>query len=174
MQPGQLADNPEEILDLVDKNDHVVGTITRKEAYAEGNKNFRVVHGFIKNSDGKLWIPRRVATKKLYPLGLDFSIAGHVTSGETYEEAFIKEAQEEVGLDLSTIPYREIGHLNPYQDDISLFQKVYEIESDAVPEYDTHEFCEYKWLTPEEILERFQNGESMKSDIPKVVELCYL
>ena len=59
----QEADHPEEILDLVDDNDVVIRPITREEVYAKGIKNYRVVHAFIKNREGGLWIPRRVATK---------------------------------------------------------------------------------------------------------------
>ena len=82
------TDSPKEILDLVDEKDTVIGTLSRKEVYEKGLKNFRVVHAFIINYEGKIWTPRRTPSKKLFPNGLDYSIAGHVTSGETYEVSF--------------------------------------------------------------------------------------
>ena len=60
--------------------------------------NFRAVIGFVKNSNGQFWIPRRVKEKIIYPLALDMSVAGHVSSGETYDEAFEREAREEIGF----------------------------------------------------------------------------
>jgi hypothetical protein len=33
------SDNPEEILDLVDENDKVIGSLSRKDIYAEGLRN---------------------------------------------------------------------------------------------------------------------------------------
>lgn len=168
----QQADTPEEFLDLVDDTDVVIGTISRRDVYAQGLKNYRVVHAFIKNSQGQLWIPRRVATKKLYPNALDFSIAGHVEAGETYEEALLKEAREEVRLELSPADYTEIGYFNPHHDAVGVFQKVYLILSDETPQYDTAEFQSSEWLYPGEIIERFAAGEVMKDDIPKLVRLC--
>lgn len=168
------ADHPEEVLDLVDENDQVIGSMTRKEVYAEGLRNYRVIHAFIVNSEGKLWIPRRVSTKKLYPDGLDYSIAGHVESGETYEEGLIKEAREEVNIDLTKTPYKEIASFNPLTHRVHCFQKVYEIRSDEAPEYNPDDFSGYEWLSPTEIISRFQSGEIGKVDIPEVVRLCYL
>ncbi len=170
----QQADHPEELLDLVDNDDNVIGTITRKEVYAQSIKNYRCVHAFIQNSEGKLWIPRRVSTKKLFPDALDFSIAGHVEAGETYEEALVKEAAEEVRLTLAPDDYQEVGYLTPYNSDVGVFQKVFLIKSDKTPAYDEAEFQSYEWLTPQEIVDRFAEGEAMKDDIPKLLELCGL
>lgn len=170
----QEADSPEEILDLVDDHDNVIDTITRKEVYAKGIKNYRVIHAFIKNSEGRLWIPRRVSTKKLYPSALDFSIAGHVEAGETYEEALFKEAMEEVRLDLCSVDYKKVGYMNPHKDSVGVWQKVYEILSDDTPDYDDNEFSESEWLFPIEVVKRYEAGELMKSDIPVVIKHCYL
>lgn len=168
------ADHPEEILDLVDENDQIIGSLSRKEIYAEGLRNYRVIHAFIINSEGKLWIPRRVNTKKLYPNGLDYSIAGHVESGETYEQALIKEAREEVNLDLNQIPYREIAKFSPITHNVHCFQKVYEIKNDQTPDYNQDDFSGFRWSSPTEVLERFAAGEIGKGDIPEVVRLCYI
>lgn len=174
MKSIQAADNPEEILDIVDEQDRVIGQMSRREVYAQGLRNYRVVHAFIRNAAGKLWIPRRVATKKLYPNALDFSVAGHVSTGETYEDAIRKEAAEEVNLDLTIVPYRELGYFNPQQQPIALWQKVYEVQSDVAPQYNPEDFSSYEWLLPEEVLARHKAGEEMKSDIPAVIKLCYL
>ena len=80
----------DEMLDLVDENDCVIGTARRSEVYAKELRNIRVVNAFVINSKGELWIPRRTAHKRSYPSCLDMSMGGHVESGETYEEAVSK------------------------------------------------------------------------------------
>jgi len=169
-----LTDHPEEILDLVNEQDEVIGSLTRKEIYAQGLRNYRVIHAFIINDEGKLWIPRRVSTKKLYPGGLDYSIAGHVESGETYEEGLIKEAAEEVGLDLTSIPFMVTGRFNPHTNDVHCFQRVYEIKANEVPNYNHDDFSGFEWLSPQKVVDRYDNGEIGKEDIPEVIRLCYL
>ncbi len=168
------ADSPEEILDLVNEQDEVIGSDTRKEIYAQGLRNFRVVHAFIRNDEGKFWIPRRVSTKKLYPNGLDYSIAGHVESGETYKEALMKEAREEVNLDLTKVPYKEIARFNPFTHNVHCFQRVYEVSANDVPTYNPEDFSGFEWLTPEEIIKKYEAGDTGKDDLPEVLRLCYL
>jgi len=74
----------DEYLDLVDLQDSVIGRKLRSEVYAEHLSNFRVVNAFVLNSKGELWIPRRTADKRIFPLCLDMSVGGHVESGESY------------------------------------------------------------------------------------------
>lgn len=148
----------EEYLDLVDENDVVIDKKKRSDVYAEGLSNFRVVNVFIKNSKGELWIPRRAANKRIFPLALDMSMGGHVDSGETYDEAFRRETEEELRMDMRQIPYRLLGHLTPHHDDVAAFMNVYEITMDDVPPYDPNEFTEWFWLTPGEVIKRIKNG----------------
>jgi hypothetical protein len=44
------------MLDLINEHDEVIGALERDEVYKRGLSNFRVV-AFIKNSEGKLFIP---------------------------------------------------------------------------------------------------------------------
>jgi len=164
----------DEVLDIVDDNDNVIGSLPRTEVYEKGMNNFRVINCFIKNSRGELWIPRRVATKKMFPLCLDVSCGGHVSSGETYEEAFAKEMREELDVDIQITPWREIGSFNPSKNKISAFMKVYEIEQDTVPDFNPEDFFEYFWLTPQALLEKLDNGDVSKSDLAKLVKLLYI
>ncbi len=168
------ADHPEEIIDLVNEKDEVIGTATRKEIYAQGMRNYRVVHAFIVNDEGAFWIPRRVSTKKLYPNGLDYSIAGHVSAGETYGGALMKEATEEAGLDLTRISFKEIGRFNLHTHEVHCFQRVYEIHANEVPNYNHDDFSGFEWLSAQEIIDRYKNGEIGKEDIPEVITQCYL
>lgn len=168
-----MQTNSEEILDLVNENDEVIGSKSRSDIYAEGLKNFRVVNAFVINSKGKLWIPRRAANKRLFPLGLDMSMGGHVESGESYETAFKRELKEELNLNAETIPYSLVGHLSPNKDGVSAFMNVYEIKSDTAPDYNKEDYIEYFWLTPKELLDKLGQGDKSKEDLPKLVKKFY-
>lgn len=166
--------NQEEILDLVNENDEVIGQITRTETYTSGIRNFRVVDAFIRNSEGKLFVPRRHPNKRMFPRALDSSVGGHVTSGDTYYETLVREAEEELNLDITPIPHKEIGRLTPHEDGTACFVTVYEIESDVTPEYNPNDFIEHFWLRPEEIVDRLKNGDIAKGNLIKILEKFYL
>jgi isopentenyl-diphosphate delta-isomerase len=163
----------DEYLDLVDSENNVVGKRRRSEIYALGLRNFRVINAFIVNTSGKLWIPRRTADKRVFPLCLDVSMGGHVKSGETYRDAFVREISEELNINIYEYDYRFMGKLTPEKDDVSAFMEVYEIATDVEPLYNKEDFVESFWLYPREVLERIDNGDIAKEDLPKLIRHFY-
>lgn len=163
----------DEYLDLVDEQDNVIGKKKRSEIYAEKLTNFHVVNVFIVNSKKEIWIPRRSANKRIFPLCLDMSMGGHVESGETYEDALKRELKEELNLNLNDIEYKFLGHLTPLKDIVSAFMNVYQIKMDETPNYNKNDFIEYFWLTPQMFFERLKNGDKSKDDLPKLIQIFY-
>ncbi|MDO8551091.1 MAG: NUDIX hydrolase [bacterium] len=163
----------DEYLDLVDENDNVVGKKKRSEVYAENLSNFRVVNAFVVNSKGEIWIPRRSADKRIFPLCLDMSMGGHVESGETYEDTLKRETHEELNIDTDKTQVRLLGHLSPQKDGVSANMNVYDIKMDEAPDYNKSDFVEYFWLTPKALFERIAKGDKTKGDLPKLVKIFY-
>lgn len=163
----------EEWLDLVDDNDVIVGRQLRSHQMGV-NRNFRVVNAFIRNSKGELWVPRRAATKRLFPLCLDASMGGHVGAGEPYELAFRRETEEELALDIDKIEWREIGILTPPAHAVSAFMRVYEIRTDEVPPFNRDDYIEWWWMQPNDLLARIEAGEPTKHDLPIMVRNFYI
>lgn len=164
----------DEYLDLVDKNDQVIGKKLRSEVYAEGLSNFRVVNAFLVNSEGKLWIPMRGPHKRIFPSCLDMSMGGHVESGEDYNASFKRELIEELGIDAEKTPWKLLGHLTPHENQVAAFMNVYEIKTDEVPQFNSDDFTEYFWLTPKEVIQKIEGGTEAKGDLPKLVKKFYL
>ncbi|MEK7505887.1 MAG: NUDIX domain-containing protein [Patescibacteria group bacterium] len=162
-----------EILDLVDRDDKVIGQKKRSEIYAENLSNFRVINVFVVNKEEKIWIPRRSPDKRMFPLCLDMSVGGHVGTGETYEEAFRRETMEELGVNIDDYAWKEIGKLTPHQDGISAFSRVYQISMEKTPNYNEQDFTEYFWLTPREFFRKLKAGDKAKEDLPKIIERFY-
>lgn len=163
----------DEYLDIVDKNDRIVGKMKRSEVYKTDLPNHRIVNAFVINSKGQIWTPRRASNKKIFPLYLDASMAGHVKSGETYDQAFKRELQEELNIDADKIEFHILGKVTPQNNKTSCFSTIYEIKSDLAPKFNKNDFIEYFWLTPREFLKRIENGDKAKSDLPKLVKLFY-
>ncbi len=164
----------EEWLDLADESDVVIGRKLRSEVHAEQLHNYRAINFFIRNSKGELWIPRRVASKVLFPLGLDFSCAGHVESGHSYEQTLKKEVMEELNIDTDAHEVRVLGKTTPYDCARICFAMNYEIRSDEVPNYNPEDFFEYFWLTPEALLERIEKGDYAKTSLGPIVKRYYV
>ncbi|HEX2977989.1 MAG TPA: NUDIX domain-containing protein [Candidatus Babeliales bacterium] len=163
----------DELLDIVNDEDRVIGQQYRSVIYVNNLHNYRGINGFIKNSQGQLWIPRRTAHKKLFPLALDTSVGGHVMSGESYLEAFARETKEELNLDISELKHKQIGYFTPANHSVSGFMHVYEIVLDTEPHYNKADFIESYWLYPHEIIERLHNGDKAKDDLSKLIKLLY-
>ena len=142
----------DEYLDIVDKDDLIVGKMKRSEVYKKDLPNHRIVNAFVINSKGQIWIPRRAANKRILPLYLDASMAGHVKSGETYDQAFNRELREELNIDADKIEFRILGKVTPRNNKTSCFSTIYEVKSDLTPKFNENDFVEYFWLTPREIL----------------------
>lgn len=164
----------DELINIVDENDEILGQLPRRFFYRNNIKNYRVINAFIQNKKGQLFILRRSADKDLFPLGLDMSVGGHVKAGETYEDALKRETKEELNIDLDNFVYKEIGYLSPLNTKISSFSKTYLIESNQTPSYNKNEFIEGFWLFPEEIIQRIEKGDLHKDDLPILISQFFL
>lgn len=91
-------DRPDELFDVVDADDRVIGQATRSEVHARGLLH-RAAHVFVLNSQGELLLQRRSATKDAHPLCWTSSCSGHLDAGENYEKAAVRELKEEIGLE---------------------------------------------------------------------------
>ncbi|MBV9159009.1 MAG: NUDIX domain-containing protein [Candidatus Kaiserbacteria bacterium] len=161
----------DEYLDLVDENDNVIGRKLRSEVHTEKLRNYRAINLFIVNDKGELWIPRRTAHKQLYPLGLDFSCAGHVKSGETYDATLQQEVMEELNIDIKNHEVRHLGKLTPKEG--SCFAESYEIRLNEAPQYNPEDFTSAQWVSPEALIKRLEAGEYAKSSLIVAVKKFY-
>lgn len=164
----------DELLDIVNKQNQVIGQMLRSEVYKNKQSNFRAVNAFLINDQGKLWIPRRVKTKKLFPDCLDASVAGHVAAGESYKEGLLRETMEELGIDLTKYPYEFLGLITPHEHGSAAFSNVYLIRSNEVPNFNRDDFYEFYWLSPQQLLDRLESGDKSKTNLPLMVKHFFL
>ncbi|CAN5747836.1 hypothetical protein BH09VER1_BH09VER1_11650 [soil metagenome] len=86
-----------EVFDVVDEQDEVIGAKPRELVHVN-NLRHRAVHMVVFNAEGELFLQKRSIWKDKNPGVWDSSAAGHVDSGETYQEAAQRELGEELGI----------------------------------------------------------------------------
>lgn len=88
-----------EILDIVTIHDEVIGSAPKEEIYVQ-KLCHRIVHIFVIHPEtSDIYLQQRAETKSFLPGYYCTSAGGHVHSGETHEQAAIRELQEEIGLE---------------------------------------------------------------------------
>jgi isopentenyl-diphosphate delta-isomerase len=90
-----------EIVCLVDKDDNVVGVKPRDRL--TGKDRWRLSSLIIYDNNGRLLLAQRSSNKTLSPLKWEFSATGTVLADESYEDAIIRESEEELGFTPSVI-----------------------------------------------------------------------
>lgn len=139
-----------DLVDLVNENDEVIGTINRNDKDFIYKRNVRGVELFLITKNNKIIIPRRSSNRRIYPNCYDYSVAGMVDSKEEYETAIYRELKEELGID--NIVLKEIAYLNPYTSESSIFVKLYIGYIDyEIKNYDKDGIKELYYFTIEEI-----------------------
>lgn len=92
------TDNLNELFDIVDENDQVIGQATRGQVHGNPKLIHRSVGVAVLNTKDELILQQRCATKDTDPLLWTISCSGHVGKGDSYRETAIRELEEELGI----------------------------------------------------------------------------
>ena len=76
-----------EYFDVVNEKDEVIGKIPENEQHNVKPSELRFINILIKDDKNKIIVPKRSSNRRIFPNCYDFSVGGHVNSGETYEQA---------------------------------------------------------------------------------------
>ncbi len=93
----------EEIFAVYNKQGKIIGAATRSEAHKKGLWHM-VVHCWVICQEGEtVWIymQQRSDSKKDFPGLYDIASTGHVDASELHDAAVVREAKEEIGIDVS-------------------------------------------------------------------------
>ena len=117
-----------EIVDVVDEWNDIIGCAPR-EVVDEHKQCHRIVHVLVFNKNGEMALQIRSKTKSFAPGYFSTSVGGYVLAGESYEEAAIREAAEELSLELSAENFVLVGD-DHYVDDINncMFIRTFRVE----------------------------------------------
>ena len=138
---------PEELFDICDRRDRVIGTLPRSEVHRRGLPH-RAVSVFVVRPDGRLLVHRRALTKDESPGLWTGSATGHVSAGEDYDTAAGRELAEELGL---TGPLERLHTFPASAETAHEFTALYRLVTDADPVPDPGEIAEVAWRGVDEI-----------------------
>lgn len=151
-----------EYLDIVNDKNEVVGQAERKEVYQK-KLSHRIVHVLVFNDQGKLALHKRPPWNKFCPDGWTTSAGGHVDSGESYEQAALREYKEELGVSSPIkLAYEDI-----YEDGRGLkkFLQTFKTTHNGPFRPDREKVHEIRFLTFDEIKKMILNGEKFHSEL---------
>lgn len=143
----------EEIFDVVDEKDNVIGRAPRAECHS----NPQLIHHTVQfaiysKGDNKVLVARRSAKADAAPNQLAF-FGEHIKSGESYEAALKRGLKEELNIDSYTAEFLEETHfVYDRQHEIVRFYLV--TIADQKIELEKIAFSNKIWLTTGEIRDR--------------------
>ncbi|MFE5398264.1 NUDIX hydrolase [Streptomyces sp. NPDC056568] len=148
----------DEILDIVDGNDRVVGQARRGDVYARGLRH-RCVFVYARDPGGRVFVHRRTPTKLVFPSLYDMFVGGVVGAGESYDDAALREAQEELGV--TALPRPEHLFTFLYDDGAgrSWWSAVYEVRCEGPVAPQAEEVAWHDFLTEAEVERRLREWE---------------
>jgi len=139
----------EEIFDVVNERDEVVGRAPRREVHRTGLMH-RAIHVFIFNARGEIFLQKRSMSKDSSPGRWDSSASGHLDSGEDYDACAVRELREEIGLIVSTPP-RRVGKVSPCAETGQEFVWLYEGASEGPFALHPEEIERGDWFTRDRV-----------------------
>lgn len=145
----------DELLDLVDENDQVIGTIWKSEAHTDSSKIHREVAIAIFNQKGEVLIQRRSMNKTNDPGSWKITAAGHVGAGENPKIAVEREVLEELGFKVDAVFVDkgfEKREGRKGSTEARFFYIYYSlVDSDPVVTLDITEVMDVKWIHPRKL-----------------------
>jgi len=141
----------DELFDVVDRDDRVVGRSTRSEVHARKLLH-RAVHALVHDAAGHLFLQRRSMAKDTFPGCWDSSCSGHVDAGEDYVTAGRRELGEELGWLDASLPLRPLLKLGASPETGYEFIQIFIMGPLSGP-FTLHpeEIAEGRWVVPEEL-----------------------
>ncbi|MBR4106260.1 MAG: NUDIX domain-containing protein [Alphaproteobacteria bacterium] len=157
----------DEIWDLYDEHRHIIGTHIRGHELPKNGYHL-VVHVWIKNSQNYYLISQRAASRKAFPLMWE-CVGGSVLKGETSLQGALREAKEEIGVDLPVDKGKLLFSLirktidgKKFNDilDVYLFDCDCEVD---LTKATTAEVAQTKWLSKDEITKLYYEQKMVRT-----------
>ena len=155
-----------EYFDVIDSHGDFTNEIaSRKECHEKGLWHKAIVVQIISTDNKRVLLQKRSANKRMWPNLWDVSSGGHVLTGELGYQAGIREAKEELGVDLKRDELEFIGAttseniqkdiINRHYNEYYIVHKDIDLNDITIQE---DEVQEVKWFNVEELKKRVNNN----------------
>ncbi|MCA9049194.1 MAG: glycerol-3-phosphate 1-O-acyltransferase PlsY [Planctomycetaceae bacterium] len=136
----------EEMFDVVDEQDRVIDTRPRSYVHAQRLRH-RAVHVFLFRTDGSMLIHLRHPDKEEFPNVWTSSASGHVSAGEDYSAAAVRELREELGVQADLNRSLRVAACPETSNE---FTELFTACSDEPIRADPQEISDIRWVRPED------------------------
>lgn len=137
-----------ELVDVVDDDDVVVATVSRRRMRSERLQH-RAVSIAVFGSDGRLLVHRRADTKDIWPGRWDIAAGGVVSAGEHYDDAARRELEEELGVQVEQLEWLGAGRY--VDNEVAFLGRGYRAVHDGPFAFTDGEVAEVRWVTLAEL-----------------------
>ncbi len=161
-----------ETLDIVDKQDTVVGEATRDECHSHKLRH-RAVHIFLFDTEGQILLQQRSKEKDVYPGFLEASLSGHVIHGETYERAAIRELREEMGIEITRDKLKKESKFEIMHGPEHEFVQVFVATSDKKIKKSREETLKVQWITKDELMHEVMKEQKKFTPVCLAALQCF-
>lgn len=141
----------DEIFDIVNEQDQVIGRGRRPEVHRLGLRH-RAVHIMVQNSQRELFLQKRSMHKDTFPGAWDSSASGHLDCGEDYDACAVRELREELGF-TPLLPLKRLFKLNACDETGQEFVWVYLCQGEGPFQLHPQEIETGGWFAVGEITE---------------------
>ena len=152
----------EEIFDIVNERDEVIGQAPRKEVHVRRLWH-RAVHVLVFNACGEVFLQKRSMLKDTAKGKWDSSASGHLETGEDYDACAVREVREEIGLELAAtgalLPLRRLFKIDARKETGWEFCWIYRCESEGPFVLHPEEIETGDWFAPDAVT-RWVNEKS--------------
>lgn len=152
-----------ELIKIVDENGNFTGKIMDKDEAHDKNLLHNEVGLFLINDKGQVLLQKRSSNKRFDPNKWALC-AGHVEAHESLEEAMLREAKEEIGIDISKNDLHQFGEKDVlirnsnshityfYYIKTNMEEKEFTIQED--------ELSEVKWFYIDEVIDMINKKDT--------------
>ena len=151
LDPHPLMDLPQkddEIFDVVDEEDRIIGRERRADVHARDLRH-RAVHVFVQNKYGEIFLQKRSRLKDKHPGVWDSSASGHLDSGEDYDTCALRELHEELGI--TGVQPRRLARINACPNTGWEFVWLYQADWTGHPKFPCAEIEAGLWIHPRDL-----------------------
>ncbi len=150
----------EEYFDIIDELGAVIGQASRASCHGNPNLVHRVSHVLVVDRNDRIFLQKRSLRKDIEPGKWDTSVGGHLKVGESYDQAAVRELEEELGITEVTpqclYTYRWSTPIE--SEDIRTYLVVWSDGRDSPFELQSEEITEGRFWTHREIQNSIGTG----------------
>jgi isopentenyldiphosphate isomerase len=156
-----VSDPGDELVDIVDAEDRVIGIATRRAVRKQVLKH-RCVSILVRSSQGEVLIHRRSERKDLWPGFWDFCAGGVLAAGEGWEDGARRELQEELGVSGALVQVGTAAYRDAQVDEIA---RLFTVTHDGPFAFNDGEVVEAFFVTLDDLAARLRRDRFVPDSV---------